>query len=136
MAPKKKKNPSFDAMIKLFIKNYNIPTKKDVPSRKDIDKLNARLDRLEQMILKVSKSGHGKIRAGKAGGLRGKNSMTASDMVLNIVEKSSEKGVGFAEIRDKTGLDDKKLRNIIFRLNHTGKIRRKSRGIYIVAGSV
>ena len=134
MAPKKKKNRSFDAMIKLFIKNYNIPTKKDVPSRKDIDKLNARLDRLEEIILKASESHRSKNGDGKA--LRGKNSMTASDMVLDIVEKSSEKGIGFAEIQNKTGFEAKKLRNIIFRLNVTGKIQRKSRGIYIVPGSV
>ncbi len=135
MTSKKKKNPTFDAMVKLFIQKYNIPTKKDVPSRKDIDQLNARLDRLEQIILKTSESGRGRIRAGKLGKtLRGKNS--ASDMVLKIVERSSEKGVSFAEIRNKTGFDEKKLRNIIFRLNDTGKIQRKSRGIYIASDSV
>ena len=42
-------------------------------------------------------------------------------------------GLGFAEIQAKTAFDEKKIRNIIFRLNKTGKIKRKSRGIYIAA---
>jgi DNA-binding transcriptional regulator PaaX len=41
--------------------------------------------------------------------------------------------LGFAEIQAKTGFDEKKIRNIIFRLNKTGKIKRKTRGIYVAA---
>ena len=40
---------------------------------------------------------------------------------------------GFSDIQAKTGFGDKKIRNIIFRLNKIGKIKRKSRGIYIAA---
>ena len=40
MTRKKRKPASFDAMVKLFIRNYDIPT------RKDVDMLMAKLDRL------------------------------------------------------------------------------------------
>ena len=44
MARKKGKSISFDAMIKFFMQYYNIPTKKD------IEKLIERMDRLEKVI--------------------------------------------------------------------------------------
>ena len=46
MSRRKGKTISFDAMVKFFMQNYNIPTKKDV------DHLVARLDRLENLIKK------------------------------------------------------------------------------------
>ena len=54
------------------------------------------------------------------------------DIVLDTI-KNSNQGLGFVEIQAKTGFDEKKIRNIIFRLNKTGKIKRKQRGIYIAA---
>jgi hypothetical protein len=47
--------------------------------------------------------------------------------------KRARKGLGFSDIQAKTGFGDKKIRNIIFRLNKIGKIKRKTRGIYIAA---
>jgi DNA-binding transcriptional regulator PaaX len=63
---------------------------------------------------------------------RYKTAMTAIDIVLDTVKRSRQ-GIDFAAIQAKTGFDEKKIRNIIFRLNKTGKIKRKSRGIYISA---
>ena len=57
---------------------------------------------------------------------------TATDKILKIV-KASKKGVGIAAIKKKTGFDDKKIRNIIFRANKEGKIQRAGRGLYIGA---
>jgi len=54
---------------------------------------------------------------------------TATDKILKIV-KASKKGVGIATIKKKTGFDDKKIRNIIFRANKEGKIQRAGRGLY------
>ena len=44
MAKRRGKQVSFDAMVKFFMQYYNIPTKKDV------EKLMAKMDRLEQLI--------------------------------------------------------------------------------------
>ena len=130
MARKKGKSVSFDAMVKFFLKNYNIPTTKDV------EKLIARIDRLEKLVKSLSASGAGRrsleTRSARARSYRKKTSVTASDVVLETIEKFKQ-GVGFSEIKGITGFGEKKLRNIIFRLDKIGKIKRKSRGIYIAA---
>ncbi len=125
MARRKGKPVSFDAMIKFFMQNYNIPTKKD------IEKIMARIDRLETLINTLAVSGKDR-RVSDRGIAKDKTSgMTASDIVLDVI-KRSKKGVGFADIQSKTGFGDKKLRNIIFRLHKLDKITRKSRGIYMI----
>ncbi|MDJ0830052.1 MAG: hypothetical protein QNI92_09395, partial [Desulfobacterales bacterium] len=44
MTRRKGKSVSFDAMVKFFMQQYNIPT------RKDVDKMIVRLDRIERLI--------------------------------------------------------------------------------------
>lgn len=122
MSRKKGKTISFDAMVKFFMQNYDIPTKKDV------DKLMAKLDLLENLIRQTA-SGTNNVTSGAS---RRRTAMTAVDVVLDTI-KQAKQGLGFAEIQAKTGFDEKKIRNIIFRLNKTGKIKRKRRGIYIAA---
>ena len=120
MPKRKGKAPSFDAMVKFFMRQYNIPTKKDV------DRLLTRLDRLENIIKQATLSpDNAGVRIG-----RRKTALTAIDVVLDVIKRSKQ-GVGFADIQAKTGFEEKKIRNIIFRLNKIGKIKRKSRGIYI-----
>jgi hypothetical protein len=107
-------------MVKFFMLQYNIPTKKD------IDRLMVKLDRLENLIMQSALSHD-------IAGLRisrRKTALTAIDVVLDTIKRSKQ-GVGFAAIQERTGFDEKKIRNIIFRLNKIGKIKRKSRGIYI-----
>jgi hypothetical protein len=130
MAGKKGKPVSFDAMVKFFMMSYDIPTKRDV------EKVIDRIDRLEDLIKKklasekIARSSAGK--ASKAKGSRSRSGETASGIVLETMGKF-KKGVGFAEIQARTGFGEKKVRNIIFRLDKLGKIKRKNRGIYVVA---
>ena len=121
MPKRKGKTISFDAMVKFFMQNYNIPTKKDV------DRLMAKLDRLEN-LMKTALAAGGHPVKGRGG--RRKAAVTAVDRVFDVIKRSRQ-GLGFADIQAKTGFGDKKIRNIIFRLNKIGKIKRKSRGIYI-----
>ncbi len=123
MARKKGKATSFDAMIKFFMQNYEIPTKRDV------DKILARIDRLETLIRSAPGSGRKRKVAGNSGRIPKKYPITATDKVLRVV-KRNRNGISFADIQSKTGFDEKKLRNIIFRLDKLGKIKRKSRGVY------
>jgi hypothetical protein len=120
MPKRKGKTTSFDAMVKFFMQQYNIPTKKDV------DRLMVKLDYLENLIKQSALDpNNSALRIG-----RRKTTLTAIDVVLDTIKRSKQ-GIGFAEIQAKTGFDEKKIRNIIFRLNKIGKIERKSRGIYI-----
>jgi uncharacterized protein (UPF0335 family) len=121
MPRRKGKAISFDAMVKFFMQNYNIPTKKDV------DQLIIRLDRLENLIKSAMGPCHAKVQTA-----RRKTSLTAVDIVLDTIRRSTQ-GIDFAQIQAKTGFDEKKIRNIIFRLNKTAKIKRKSRGVYIAS---
>lgn len=123
----RKKSVSFDAMVKFFMKHYNIPT------RRDIERLMTKLERLEAMVkdtavrAKISGTGgrdiKGRLQSGRPG-------MTASDAVLEIIKETGDEGASFSEIQDKTGFGEKKIRNIVFRLNKLEKIKRKNRGIY------
>ena len=118
MTKRKGKPVSFDAMVKFFMHNYNIPTKRD------IDRLNDRLDRLEKLIKAMpSRNPRSAAKNNDA------SPASATEIVLDLI-KQSKSGIGIAEVREQTGYDDKKLRNIIFRLNKMGKIMRVSRGSY------
>jgi uncharacterized glyoxalase superfamily metalloenzyme YdcJ len=122
MPKRRGKAVSFDAMVKFFMQNYHIPTKKDV------DHLMARLDRLENMISNLA-TGPASARAPV---MRRKTSLPAVEVVLETISQAKE-GIDFTQIQAKTGFGEKKIRNIIFRLTKTGKIKRKSRGIYVAA---
>ncbi|MFC1857918.1 GIY-YIG nuclease family protein [Thermodesulfobacteriota bacterium] len=58
--------------------------------------------------------------------------MTASDQVLGVIRRS-KKGVGMAALKTKTGFEDKKIQNIVFKLKKQGKIKSPERGVYVKA---
>ncbi|MFW6052383.1 MAG: hypothetical protein ACOC8I_00605 [Desulfosalsimonas sp.] len=114
----RKRTPSLDSMIKFFLKHYNIPTKKD------INRLSEKIESLEKTVHKMTaaqKSGPGQQKA-----------KSASDVVLNVI-RNINGGASFSDIKSRTDFDDKKLRNIIYRLNKQGKIKREKRGTYVAA---
>lgn len=121
MTVKKKRNYNLNALVRIFLREYGIPTKKDV------ERLMARIDRLEQLIRQDIESSRGRRPQAKPGG----SSQAASDAVLSVIEEFRD-GVNFAKIQDITGFEEKKLRNIIYRLHRIGKIERINRGTYIV----
>jgi len=57
---------------------------------------------------------------------------TATEQILGIV-KRFKKGVDVPTLKKKTGFDDKKVRNIVFRASKEGKIKKSGRGIYVGA---
>lgn len=127
MVKGKHKTVTFDAMVKFFLHQYDIPTKKDV------EKLHTRLDRLEKLIRTSQRKtrGQGSGKTGFAEAKKGKNALTASDIVYGVI-KRSKKGLKISDIKQKTEFEDKKLRNILFRLYSLGRIKRLSRGVYTV----
>jgi hypothetical protein len=58
--------------------------------------------------------------------------VTATDQVLKIINRS-KKGVDVPTLKKKTGFDDKKVRNIVFRAAKEGRIKKSGRGIYVGA---
>jgi len=57
---------------------------------------------------------------------------TAVDTVLAII-KNSKKGVGMAALLEKTGYNQKKIANLVFKLKKQGKIKSVDRGVYLKA---
>ena len=57
---------------------------------------------------------------------------TATDEILKIIRRS-KKGVDAPTLIKKTGFNQKKVRNILFRTYKQGKIKRVEKGIYIGA---
>jgi hypothetical protein len=58
--------------------------------------------------------------------------ITATEQILKIVRRS-RKGVDVPMLKAKTGFDDKKVRNIVFRASKEGKIKKVGRGTYVGA---
>ena len=56
--------------------------------------------------------------------------VTATDQVLKIV-KRSKKGVDVPTLMKKTGLQERTVRNIVFRAFKQGKIKRVAKGLYV-----
>jgi hypothetical protein len=113
--------PEFGANWESFIKM--LLNKLDIPTKEDISFLNGRLDKFEQLLYQ------------KQPGVKNKNIMptarrkSASSIVLDVFAKYP-RGTNFKTIKTATGFDEKKLRNIIFRLDKIKRIKRVKRGIY------
>ena len=123
MNKKKGTSVKFESLVKAFMEQCDIPTKSD------IDKLVEKIENLEKMMSRPESTKGAQAAAPRV--VRGPGKpMTASGQVLEVV-KGFKQGVDFARLQTKTGFEDKKLRNIIFRLNKIGKIQRKSRGLYV-----
>lgn len=70
--------------------------------------------------------------AKKAKGRSRAPQLTATDQILKIIRRS-RKGVDVPTLKTRTGFDDKKVRNIVFRASKEGKISKVGRGTYIGA---
>jgi septal ring factor EnvC (AmiA/AmiB activator) len=57
---------------------------------------------------------------------------TAVNTVLAII-KRSKKGVGTAALMEKTGYNQKKIGNLVFKLKKQGKIKSVNKGVYVKA---
>jgi hypothetical protein len=129
---RRRKSYSVDAVVRFFLQYYGIPTKQD------IERILKRMDRLEVALkeAKVSgrtarKAGGRKTAGGKGRVARSRPKMTATEKVLSIVRRS-RKGVDVPGLKAKSGFEDKKIRNIIFRLSKQGTIKRVGRGLYAI----
>ena len=70
-----------------------------------------------------------KTAAKKAPAIKKAAQPTATDQILKII-KGSKKGVDAPTLIKKTGFNQKKVRNILFRTYKQGKIKRLDKGIY------
>jgi predicted transcriptional regulator of viral defense system len=57
---------------------------------------------------------------------------TVTDTILKII-KRFKRGVDIPKLKDLTGFDGSKIRNILYQLSNQGKIKKISRGVYTLA---
>jgi hypothetical protein len=57
---------------------------------------------------------------------------TAFEQVIGIVRRS-KKGVSVTQLKKKTGFDDKKIANLVYKGKKQGRIRSQGRGVYVKA---
>jgi len=118
MVEKPEHGNNWESFIKILLSRLDIPTKKDINS------LHDRLDKLEQLLYQRQQPVEKKEGARPAARRK-----SASSIVLNVIA-NHPKGTNFKTIKAATGFNDKKLRNIIFRLDKIKRIKRVKRGIY------
>ena len=103
---------------------------------RNVQSLGKTLDRLLKAVEKDKKSKAKptkKITAQKAPAKKAPAKKaaqpTATDEILKIIRRS-KKGVDAPTLIKKTGFNQKKVRNILFRTYKQGKIKRLEKGIY------
>jgi hypothetical protein len=97
-----------------------------------VDNLISAVEKGETKVAKPAKAKAVKATAKKAPAKKKAGRVTDTDKVLNII-KRSKKGIDTATLVKKTGFNEKKIRNIVFRASKQGKIQRADKGIYIGA---
>jgi len=114
-------------------------TKKELNAlKKEIKAMDRKFDKLLKAIEKEkTKSTKAKAvkakpakKATKAPAKKKAANGTATDQVLNIINKS-EKGIDVPTMVKETGFNRKKVANILQRTLKLGKISRAERGIYV-----
>ena len=110
--------------------------------KKDLQKLSQELKALakktDKVIKEVGKLGQAKStrqkkikpETMKKSPAKKATAMTATEQVFKII-KASKNGVDAPTLMKKTGFEDRKVRNVIFRAFKQGKIKRAGRGTYV-----
>lgn len=107
----------------------------------DLSNLIERLDRIEKQIFEINQRTaltNTNISPGKEKNTKktspNQTRLKKTDLVFNFYKKNKETTVSFQELKEKLPLEDKVLRNIVFRLKKLGKIRQVERGEYQFVG--
>ena len=117
--------------LRTFTSDLKRLTKKTEKLGKTVVKLEKTQAAAKQKTKPKAKSAK-KAPAKKAAAKKRTTVLTATDKVVKII-KCSKKGVDAPTLIKKTGFNDKKIRNILFRASNQGKIKKAGRGIYIKA---
>jgi len=92
---------------------------------KEIEKVAAQLD-TKATVKPAKKSAVKKVSKRKISTKK----PTATDTVFRII-KGYRRGASVAAIKKKTGYDDKKIHNLVYKLKKQGKIKSVSPGVYV-----
>ena len=92
----------------------------------EVEKLMEKVEELDKPVPSKKPKGKGAPKP------RSKKKVSDSDTVLAII-KRFKKGVDGATLRERTGFEGRKMRDIVYRLKKRGKIKVLENGIYMKA---
>ena len=104
----------------------------DIAAKSDITELQNRVDKLERLIVRQKTEQVPKKTKIDKAAKSGKKADTATSTVLKEINKYP-KGTNFETIQAATSFEERKLRNIIFRLDKSNRIKKIERGKYAKA---
>lgn len=97
---------------------------------KDLEKMSRRIKKLTASIPKAKGRAKKVSMPKPVAGKKGKKSGTQT--VLGMIGKSKT-GIAAGSLIKKTGFEDKKIRNILFKAWKDGRIERVGRGVYKIS---
>lgn len=117
--------------------NVPPPKTKAVPAKKRVSKLKPKSNKTKAAIGKAAAKKVPSLKNDKII-VQGKNDQTAPgtkdpdyETVVKIIRRRRVKGIGFKEIKERTAINDTKIRNILYRARQNNEIENISRGLYI-----
>ncbi len=102
---------------------------------KDLKRLTQKTEKMIKQLEKPKKAQAAKkpkAKAVKKAVAKKPIKLSASDTVLAII-KRGRKGVDKATLRNKTGFEGRKIRDLIYKLKKQGKIKTEGKGLYVKA---
>ena len=102
------------------------------PTKKKANQLSPQKSALKKSTKPAAGKTRAKTPAKKSSVKKKSAKLTDTAQILNII-KRSRKGVNVLTLIQKTGFDEKKIRNVIFKAYKQGLIKRAGRGIYLGA---
>ncbi len=121
---------SVDAMVRLFLQRFDLPT------RRDLEKIDDRMDRLEKLIAATDfgaptpeiDGDESDKKAKKSAPSSSSGALKKDDAAVFRLIRGSRQGIDVAEIRDETSFKTSKIRYIITKLMKAGRVQRVARG--------
>lgn len=96
---------------------------------KMVEKLIVATGKVEKSKRKTAKSKAVKKAPAKKGTAKKPERLSAIDAVFAII-KRSKKGIDTAALMKKTGFNEKKIHNTVYKLKKKGKIKAEKKGVY------
>jgi uncharacterized Zn finger protein len=102
------------------------------PAKKKASQLSSKTSASKKRVKPATIKARAKTPIKKSAAKRKTAELTDTAQFLTVI-KRSRKGVDVATLKQITGFDEKKIRNMIYKAHKEGKIRRAGRGIYLGA---
>ena len=107
--------------------------------KKSLEKLASDLNKVAEQVEKLAgklesqtkaKAEPVKKTAGKTVSKKTAKQPAAADTVYKVIARY-KKGANMAAINQKTGYDNKKIHNLVYKLKKQGKIKSEAKGVYV-----